>query len=82
MNILHQKFTLLLGSYYLRQTESYLHEHFNPSEIKLDEIELFAELYEQYHDLVRILFPSRHSNQKFYIATVQYGSDEDEQIQD
>ena len=78
-NILNQKFTLTLDNWLLaQQTKSYLHERLNPSEIDLDEIEFTAELLEQHGDPIRIRFSSWHSNQKFYIATIQYASDEDE----
>jgi hypothetical protein len=46
----------------------------SPSPLYDDELEFIVELSSRYHDLVRARFSSRHSNNKNYIAVIQYHS--------
>ena len=79
-NALNQNLNILLGNYQLKVAKSYLRKHLSLSEIDPDESEFIFELWEQHGDPFKIRFSSWRSNEKFYIATVQYASDEDEQI--
>ena len=52
--------------------KSYIQDHLTPSVLNDDEMEFFVELCSVRDDLVRVRFQSRHSNQKYHIATVQF----------
>ena len=52
--------------------KSYIQDHLTPSVLNDDEMEFFVELCSVRDDLVRVHFQSRHSNQKYHIATVQF----------
>ena len=52
--------------------KSYIQDHLTPSVLNDDEMEFFVELCSVQDDLVRVRFQSRHSNQKYHIATVQF----------
>ena len=52
--------------------KSYIQDHLTPSVFNDDEIEFFVELCSVRDDLVRVRFQSRHSNEKYHIAAVQF----------
>ena len=52
--------------------KSDIQDHLTPSVLNDDEMEFVVELCSIRDDLVRVHFQSRHSNQKYHIATVQF----------
>ncbi|CAM4830480.1 unnamed protein product [Rotaria magnacalcarata] len=63
---------LCFGSYQVKQTMPYIQEHLTPSPLYEDELEFIVELSSKNDYLVRARFSSRHSNNKNYIAVIQY----------
>ncbi|CAF4370868.1 unnamed protein product [Rotaria sp. Silwood2] len=71
--------SLCCGSYQVKQAMSYIQEHLTPSPLYDDEFEFIVELSSYNDDLVRARFSSRHSNNKNYIAVIQYDNKNTEQ---
>ena len=70
---------IVVGSYQVKQAISYIQEHLTLSPIYDDKLEFIVELSSLNDDLVRARFSSRHSNNKNYIAVIQYDSKNTEQ---
>ena len=62
--------------------KSYIQDHLTPSVLNDDEMEFVVELCSVRDDLVRVRFQSRHSNQKYHIATVQFDVMKENPIRD
>ncbi|CAF2876294.1 unnamed protein product [Rotaria sp. Silwood2] len=71
--------SLCCGSYQVKQAISYIQEHLTPSPLYDDEFEFIVQLSSYNDDLVRARFSSRYSNNKNYIAVIQYDNKNTEQ---
>lgn len=67
------------GNYQIKQAQSYITEHMQPSILDEEQFEFVVELCLQYDDLVRIRFASKHSNTRKYVATVHFDNDDDDE---
>ncbi|CAF1543483.1 unnamed protein product [Adineta ricciae] len=68
------------GAYQVRMARSYVQDHLTPSVFNDEELEFVVEMCSTIDDLVRVRFRSRHSNNKNYIATIQFDSMNEEPI--
>lgn len=74
------KHLIILGSYQIKMAKAYIIDHLQQSYLDEDQLEFIVELCEEYDDLIRARFQSRHSNQKKHIATVQFDEHNEQPI--